>query len=85
MPDMTTVGFNVPEELVDELDVIKRQWDAAEAHTVSRSEVAREALSVGLEALQLLDEEYDRPFTTRDRRAIVREGLKAYFEADEGS
>jgi len=73
----------VREETADELDEMKREWDRAEAGTVSRSDVAREALEVGLEALQ---HEAFKPaggqFATQERRAVVRQALIDHFSED---
>lgn len=78
------VGFSLDPETLDALDDLKREWDSREARHVSRSEVAREALALGVLALEAIDKEYDRlSWSTRDRQAIVREGLQQYFEADE--
>jgi len=77
-----SVGVNLPEGLVDDLDDLKRARDAESLDSVSRSQVAREALDVGLVALQLIDEEYDQDFRARGRREIIREALQQFFRRD---
>lgn len=81
MPDdeMRKVGFSIPQDELDEMDDIKRRWDRLESRTISRSEVAREALNIGVEALEMIDEEFDRGLTTHDRRALVRQALLDHF------
>lgn len=73
--DFDTVGFSLPSELVDSLDDKKRDWDEQEVGSISRSEVARESLAVGLAALDAMDDHLDHPLTTRDRRMLVRQAV----------
>jgi len=80
--DMRKVGFAIPQDTLDELDDVKRRWDRHEARTISRSEIAREALAVGVDALEMLDDEYSRGLTTHARRATVRQALIDHFERE---
>jgi len=80
--DMRKVGFALPQDILDDLDEIKRRWDRHEARTISRSEVAREALAVGVVALDQLDDEYSRGLTSHARKATVRQALLNHFAAE---
>lgn len=79
---MQGVGISLPDETVEELDEMTAEWDDRESRTIKRSEVAREALAVGLVALEELDDE-NPAMTTRQRKAIVRQSVLDHFEPDE--
>jgi len=81
---MQPTGFSVPEELVERLDKIKRDWDEREVSSVSRSDVGRETLVLGATALEVLDE-YDRNMDTRAREAIVRQAIHDHFDEESES
>lgn len=78
---MQPVGIPLPDDMLEQLDEKKRDWDRREASAVSRSEVAREALAIGIAALDELDKQ-NRHLSTRERRAITRQGIIDHFEAE---
>lgn len=80
--DMATVGFAVPQDIIDDLDDIKVRWDRREAGSVSRSAVAREALVLGVACLDLLDEHNARNVSTQQQKSLVRQALLEYFEPE---
>jgi len=74
--DFRKVGLSLPAHQVEQLDELAAEWDEREAGRVSRSEVAREALALGLDALELVDDDPSlRRLSTRDRRALVRQAI----------
>lgn len=77
MPDeYRKVGMSLPDAQVQRLDDLAANWDEREVGTVSRSQVAREALALGLEAMDLIDDRPElRRLSTRDRRAVVRQAI----------
>lgn len=75
---MIPIGFSIPANLRDRLDEMKREWDEREARSVSRSDVAREALAVGTIALDEL-EDHDDNLDTRAREAVVRQAIQDHF------
>ena len=78
------VGIVMPRRLRDDLDELKRRREQEQLETVSRSEVAREALWIGLAAMERIDEEPAlRSMHVRDRRALVRQALRAELRPDE--
>ena len=87
MPNDETVktGVNLPRRTVDRMDERKRHWDRLEARNISRSDVAREVIPLGLTALELIEEEYGRGLTTKDRESLLRQALHEYIERDRAS
>jgi len=76
-------GIVAPRRLRDELDATKRRREEQRLESVSRSEVAREALLVGLAAMDLLDEEPAlRGMHPRERRSLVRQALQSELHDD---
>jgi len=77
-------GIVTSRRLRDELDETKRRREERRVESVSRSEVAREAMLIGLAAMDLIDEEPAlRGMHPRDRRALVRQALQAELRRDE--
>jgi hypothetical protein len=77
-------GVVTSRRLRDELDEMKRRREERRVESVSRSEVAREAMLVGLAAMELIDEEPAlRGMHPRDRRALVRQALQAELRRDD--
>jgi hypothetical protein len=77
-------GVVTSRRLRDELDETKRRREEQRLESVSRSEVAREAMLVGLAAMELIDEEPAlRGMHPRDRRALVRQALQTELRRDE--
>jgi len=77
-------GIVTTRRLRDELDATKRRREEQRLESVSRSAVAREALLIGLAAMELLDEEPAlRGMHARDRRALVRQALQAELGRDD--
>jgi len=65
----------VPEDF--DLDEAKRELDRTQRDSVSRSQVGREALAVGLVALDELNSERElRHLDTRERRSLARRGMQ---------
>ena len=83
-PDETLrVGIVMPRRLREQLDELKRQREQDRLESVSRSEVAREALWIGLAAMERIDEEPAlRSMHVRDRRALVRQALQSELHDD---
>lgn len=78
---MRSFGVTTDEDLVDELDDLKREWDRHEAGTIHRTDVAREALAIGVEVLQ--HDEFKPAggqYASQERRAIVRQALMDHFD-----
>jgi hypothetical protein len=68
------VGLSLTPSQVQRLDDIKANWDDREVQSVSRSAVAREALELGIAALDIIDEEPAlRRLHSRERRSYVRQ------------
>jgi len=77
-------GIVAPRRLRDELDATKRRREEQRLESVSRSEVAREALLVGLAAMELIDDEPAlRTMHPRERRSLVRQALQAELRSDD--
>jgi len=77
-------GVVTSRRLRDELDATKRSREEHRLESVSRSEVAREAMLIGLAALGLLDEEPAlRGMHPRERRTLVRQALRNELRRDE--
>jgi hypothetical protein len=83
-PDETVrFGVVTSRRLRDELDATKRRREERRLESVSRSEVAREAMLVGLAAMALLDEEPAlRGMHPRERRSLVRQALQSELRSD---
>ena len=83
-PDETVrFGIVAPRRLRDELDETKRRREEQRLESVSRSEVAREAMLIGLAAMDLLDEEPAlRGMHPRERRSLVRQALQSELHDD---
>jgi len=76
-------GVVTSRRLRDELDATKRRREEQRLESVSRSEVCREAMLIGLAAMELLDEEPAlRGMHPRDRRALVRQALQSEIRDD---
>jgi hypothetical protein len=76
-------GIVAPRRLRDELDEMKRRREEQRLESVSRSEVAREALLVGLAAMELIDDEPAlRAMHPRERRSLVRQALQSELHDD---
>jgi hypothetical protein len=77
-------GIVAPRRLRDELDATKRRREEQRLESVSRSAVAREAMLVGLAAMDLLDDEPAlRGMHPRERRSLVRQALQAELRDDD--
>jgi len=77
-------GVVTSRRLRDELDATKRRREEQRLESVSRSEVCREALLVGLAAMEELDDEPAlRAMHPRERRALVRQALQAELGRDD--
>jgi hypothetical protein len=76
-------GIVAPRRLRDELDDMKRRREEQRLESVSRSAVAREALLVGLAAMEVLDDEPAlRGMHPRERRSLVRQALQSELRDD---
>jgi len=84
-PDETVrFGVVTSRRLRDELDATKRRREEQRLETVSRSAVAREAMLIGLAAMELLDEEPAlRGMHPRERRSLVRQAVRAELQRDD--
>jgi len=77
-------GVVTSRRLRDELDATKRRREEQRLESVSRSAVAREALLIGLAAMELLDDEPAlRGMHPRERRTLVRQALQAELGHDD--
>jgi len=77
-------GIVTTRRLRDELDATKRRREEQRLETVSRSEVCREAMLIGLAAMELLDGEPAlRGMHPRERRSLVRQALQAELQRDD--
>lgn len=80
------VGFTLPSQQVEDLDEVKRRWDEWEARNISRSEAAREALAIGIAALDVMDDELgpeSARMATQERRAAARQALLNLYDESE--
>lgn len=74
----------VSEPDFETLEELKREWDAAESGSVSRADVAREALALGLVALEMDEfKPAGGQYATQERKAILRQALRDHFAAEE--
>jgi len=70
------VGLSLTPGQVERLNDLRDEWDEREVSSVSRSAVAREALQLGLAALEICDEEPAlRRMHSRERASWVRQCL----------
>jgi len=77
-------GVVTTRRLRDELDATKRRREEQRLETVSRSEVCREAMLIGLAAMEILGEEPAlRGMHPRERRSLVRQALQAELRRDD--
>lgn len=82
MPERTPMTANVEAELVEQLDERKRELDARDAKTVSRSDVVNEVLLLGLATVDILDDEAPT-MHARERKHVVRQAMLDHFRASE--
>jgi len=84
-PDETVrFGIVTSRRLRDELDATKRRREEQRLESVSRSAVCREAMLIGLAAMEELDDEPAlRGMHPRERRALVRQALQAELGRDD--
>lgn len=79
-----TLSIWAPAELADECDEIAERWDEHTDLKTKRSVPARKALQMGLQILQMVEDEYgarrvaDMP--DRQLRAMARQGMVEYFK-----
>jgi len=81
MSRYVSAGLSLSERTWDRLDEMADRWDGRESGVVGRSQVAREAIPVGLDAIKLTDSYSSRPLTRRERQGRVRQALHD-FESD---
>ncbi len=75
MSRYVSAGLSLSERTWDRLDEMADRWDGRESGVVGRSQVAREAIPVGLDAIKLTDSYSSRPLTRRERQGRVRQAL----------
>jgi hypothetical protein len=81
MSDREPMTANLDTDLIDRLDERKRTRDARDSMTVSRSDVANEAIALGLIAAELIDD--NRPeMHVRERRHLLRQALLDHFRGE---
>jgi len=77
-------GVVTSRRLRDELDATKRRREEQRLESVSRSAVCREAMLIGLAAMEGLDDEPAlRGMHPRERRALVRQALQSELGRDD--
>lgn len=77
------VGLSLTSGQVQRLDDIKADWDDREVTSVSRSEVARDALELGLAVLETTDDKPAfRRLHMREQRGVVVQALESEFRSD---
>jgi len=81
MSQYVSAGLSLSERTWNRLDEMADRWDDRESGVVGRSQVAREAIPVGLDAIKLTDSYSSRPLTRRERQGRVRQAIHD-FEAD---
>jgi metal-responsive CopG/Arc/MetJ family transcriptional regulator len=83
MAGYKSAGLSLDDRLWDQLDEVADRWDDQGAGVVGRSEVAREAIPLGLDAIRIMDGYAGgRTLSYRERQGRLRQALHSY-EADE--
>lgn len=85
--DLTNPGLNISTDSVDRMDEFMRKWDRLEDRRITRSDVAREVIPLGLEVWEALLREYGTEayrIPTRERNAMVRQAMVDFFDEDDG-
>jgi len=75
MSRYVSAGLSLSERTWDRLEEIADRWDGREAGVVGRSQVAREAIPVGLDVIEVTESYSSRPLTRRERQGRVRQAL----------
>jgi len=78
MSRYVSAGLSLSQRTWDRLDELTERWDDRESGVVKRSQVAREALPVGLDCIELTDSYSSRPLTRREREGRVRQAIHEY-------
>lgn len=79
MPNRRNVGLSLDERIVDRLDDRADSLDEQVARRVTRSEVAREVIPIGLDAVDVLDQRRDAGrLSLNEQRAMVRQALHSH-------
>lgn len=81
MPE--SVGVYLDEDVIDELDEIKRERDRLGREHASRSAVAADAIQLGLVALEFFEERDPRMPPASKRTALYQALEDLYAEGDE--
>jgi len=84
MSQYVSAGLSLSQRTWDRLDEMAERWDDQESGVVGRSQVAREALPVGLDCIELTDSYSSRPLTRRERQGLIRQAIHD-FEASEAA
>jgi len=84
MADKQSVGVYLDGRLVDKADELKRERDRLGRRGNSRSAVLQDSITIGLTALQIVEEEMPRA-GRREQRDAVRATLRRHFVDDHGS
>jgi len=81
MSRYVSAGLSLDKRTWDRLDQLAEEWDDNRAAVVGRSEVARDALPLGLTAIELLDSYARRELSRREREGRLRQAIHD-FESD---
>ena len=82
MPKLVRTGVSLEERTVDQLDELADEWNERRSNKVTRSEMARETLPLGIAALQLIDSYQSRRMDRRERTALLRQALHDFDFGD---
>lgn len=84
MSRYVSAGLSLSDRTWARLDEVADRWDDDESGVVGRSQVAREALPIGLDCIELTDSYSGRPLTRRERQGRIRQAIHD-FEASEAA
>lgn len=80
MPE--SVGVYLDDDVIEQLDAIKRERDRLGREHASRSAVARDAIALGLVALEFFDDADPRaPPATK--RTATKQALEQHYDVDD--
>jgi len=79
MPDRRNVGLSLDERIIERMDDRADTLDERVARRVTRSEIAREVIPIGLDAVDVLDQRRDAGrLSLNEERAMVRQALHSH-------
>lgn len=74
--------FNLDEDVSEKIDELKHKRDSRQTSSVSRSDIANDALELGLVALELMDERAPEKHPVERRHMLQSAVLELFRESE---